>query len=71
MQGSRQSNVVAGVVVGAAKGLVGLPGRPLVGVLEGTSKVFQALALVALGREGIVGKMQVRAHAPLVQSGQP
>ena len=61
LQGSRQPNAAAGVVVGIVKGFVGLPGRPLVGVLEGTSRVLQALALVALGREGIVGKMQVRA----------
>ena len=48
-----------GLAVGFAKGLVGLPARPMVGAMEATSKVLHSLAMATLGREGILGKMQV------------
>ncbi len=50
--------------MGVLKALVGLMGRPMVGALEGTSKLFHSLALASLGREGILGKMQRRVKAP-------
>jgi len=46
--------------VGLLKGSAGLLCRPFVGALEGTSKLFYSLALTSLGREGILGRMQVR-----------
>ena len=48
-----------GLAVGFAKGLVGLPCRPMVGGMEATRKVLHSLAMATLGREGILGKMQV------------
>ncbi len=43
---------------------MGLLMRPAVGVLEGTNKLLNAAALTALGREGIIGKIQRRVKAP-------
>ena len=45
--------------MGLLKGSAGLLCRPFVGALEGTSKLFYSLALASLGREGILGRMQV------------
>lgn len=55
----------AGLAMGLVKGVaLGLPGRPMVGALEAVSLGFGALARTALGREGILGKMQRRVRAP-------
>lgn len=48
-----------GLTVGLLKGTTGLLCRPFVGALEGASKLFYSLALTSLGREGILGRMQV------------
>ena len=53
-----------GLVVGVAKGVVGVPIRPLIGALELGSNTLAAIALAALGRDGIVGKMQRRMRPP-------
>jgi len=55
---------IPGFVFGLAKGTVGLPVRPLIGSLEFTSKALAAVAMSALGRDGIVGKVQRRVRAP-------
>jgi len=55
---------VAGMVLGLVKATVGVPVRPLIGGLEMTSKIFAALALSSLGRDGIVGKLRRRVRAP-------
>ena len=55
-----QENKRTGLALGLAKGVVGLHVRPVVGVIECSSKVLHSLALATLGREGILGKMQVR-----------
>lgn len=54
----------AGLSVGLVKGVLGLMTRPMVGVLEASSKGLHSLALATLGREGILGKMQRRVKAP-------
>jgi hypothetical protein len=48
-----------GLAMGLAKGVVGVAVRPLVAAVEACSKLLYALALATLGREGILGKMQV------------
>lgn len=48
-----------GLAMGLAKGVVGVAVRPLVAAIEACSKLLYALALATLGREGILGKMQV------------
>ena len=53
-----------GFSIGVIKALIGLPVRPFIGSMEFTSKVFAALALSSLGRDGIVGKIQRRVRAP-------
>lgn len=55
---------VFGFTIGVVKALIGLPTRPLIGCTEFTSKTIAALALTALGRNGIVGKIQRRVRAP-------
>lgn len=45
-----QSAGRTGLVLGVLKGAVGLLGRPAVGVVEASSKFFNAVALTALGR---------------------
>ncbi|KAL6785838.1 hypothetical protein ACKKBG_A00370 [Auxenochlorella protothecoides x Auxenochlorella symbiontica] len=62
----------AGLSLGLAKGLVlGLLGRPLVGVLEAGSQLSGAFARAALGREGILGKLQRRVRAPGAHGDDP
>lgn len=54
----------SGLGMGLAKASIGAIGRPTVGVLEGLSQLSGAFARMALGREGILGKMQRRVRAP-------
>jgi len=53
-----------GFILGVLKGTIGLPIRPIIGSLEFTSFTLAAVAMSALGREGIVGKVQRRVRAP-------
>lgn len=54
----------SGLGLGVAKAALGVLGRPLVGVLEALSQLAGASARIALGREGILGKLQRRIRAP-------
>lgn len=53
-----------GLALGLVKGIVGIPARPTIGFLEFGADVFAAVAMTALGRDGIVGKMQRRMRPP-------
>lgn len=55
---------VPGLVVGTAKGMLGLGMRPIGGFTEFCSKSCQGLALVCLGRQGIQGRHMRRVYAP-------
>jgi hypothetical protein len=55
---------ILGFAFGVFKAMVGLPVRPIIGGLEFSSKLFAAVALSSLGRDGIVGKIQRRVRAP-------
>lgn len=55
---------VPGLVVGTAKGIIGLGLRPIGGFSEFCSKTSQGLALVCLGRQGIQGRTMRRVYAP-------
>ena len=55
---------IFGFTLGLFKAMLGLPVRPLIGGLEFSSKIFAAMALSSLGRDGIVGKIQRRVRAP-------
>lgn len=61
--GFRQASV-PGLVLGSAKGVVGLGLRPMAGFAEFCSKTSQGLALVCLGRQGIQGRAMRRVYAP-------
>jgi hypothetical protein len=51
---------------GLVKGLLGVPIRPLAGLLEGASRVSQGIGLLCLGKEGIEGILPHRVRAPEV-----
>jgi hypothetical protein len=55
---------VQGLVVGGAKGIIGLGLRPLGGFSEACSKSSQGFALVCLGRQGIQGRTMRRVYNP-------
>jgi hypothetical protein len=61
--GFKQGNV-PGLLLGSAKGVVGLGLRPMGGFSEFCSKTSQGLALVCLGRQGIQGRAMRRVYAP-------
>ena len=58
------SGNLPGLVLGLAKGIVGLPVRPMIGIFEASSALTGAIAMTSLGREGIVGKTLQRVKAP-------
>ena len=55
---------VPGFLVGLAKGIIGVPVRPIIGICEATSDLTGAIAMASLGREGIVGRTLRRVKAP-------
>ncbi|KAF6253188.1 hypothetical protein COO60DRAFT_1463300 [Scenedesmus sp. NREL 46B-D3] len=59
---------VAGVLVGLLKGSGGLMVRPVMGVMDASSKVLKGVGLLCLGRRGIQGKLVRRARLPALAS---
>ncbi|WIA12624.1 hypothetical protein OEZ85_006281 [Tetradesmus obliquus] len=55
---------VAGVLVGLLKGTGGLMVRPVMGVMDASSKILKGVGLLCLGRRGIQGKLVRRVRAP-------
>jgi hypothetical protein len=55
---------VLGAVAGLVKGVGGLAARPVVGLVDGSSKGLQGIGLLFLGKRGVQGKLVRRVRPP-------